>query len=226
MSDFSVRVGASQASDIAIVCAMGPAKIRQIISRIEDAQVTMRKDKVSALLSKDLGKEDAAAITNLVFGLSSLSNRNIERIPEIVHGLSKTIDSSYKDDARFHGWSDCIQPLISLLQTESVFLAAKATDISYDFERVLTSSRILTSIRPVFDIERTRVVGSTVVQTLRLEYISADGGPSNLSIALDMKDMIALRDACEDGLAKAQIARKAAETEWLIEAIVPGEDVT
>lgn len=224
MSDFSVRVGESQANDIALVCAMGPAKIRQIVSRLEDAQVTIHKDKVSNMLGWDLTKEDAVAITNLVFGLSSLSNRSIEKIPEIVHGVSKTIASLYSDEDRFRNWSDCVQSLISLLQTQSVFLAAKATDISYDFERVLTSSRILTSIRPVFDVDRTRIVGSTIVQTLRLEYISAEGGSSNLSIALDAKDMIALREACDDGLAKAQIAKKTAETEWSIEAIVPGED--
>jgi len=83
---------------------------------------------------------------------------------------------------------------------------------------------VLTSLRPVYDPNRTNIVGVTVVQTLRLEFISSDGRPSNLSFALDIDDLTELRDACEDGLTKLRLAKETAKNKWSLEAIVVGDD--
>jgi hypothetical protein len=79
---------------------------------------------------------------------------------------------------------------------------------------------------PIFNDEKTKIVGSTVVQTLRLEYISSDGDQSSTSIALDLEDLQTLKSACEEGIKKAKLSKLTVEKEWQLESVLLGEKVT
>ena len=224
MPNFSVRVSPSQANDLAVVCALGPDRLRALADFIASQKVTIRQDVLGSLIVQSLGEgEDSEALKRVLFGLSSLSSRDFDGIPGVVESVTKTIQTKYGEDDRFTNWSSCTVELSNLLQTKSVFLTAKAIDVSYDFERVLTSSRILTSIRPIFDVGKDNIVGSTVVQTLRVEYVSSEGDQSSISFALDLADMANLLKACENGLKKARLAKETIEKEWSIDAIMTGE---
>ena len=86
-------------------------------------------------------------------------------------------------------------------------LSAKALDISYDFERVYASARFLTNIRPVYTEEHDAIIGATVVHTLRLDYVAANGEDGSISLAIDQDDIIKLQDACKDAVSKASLAK-------------------
>ena len=203
---------------------MGAEGLRLAKSRIDAQEITVKYKSVLELLSQSLSPATAAALKNVVFGLSSAWSRDLSKVQDVVDALSRALDAEYHNDIRFAKWRECIQPLVELFNTESVFLSAKAIDVSYDFERVLTSCRVLTSMRPVYNVARSDILGVTVVQTLRLEYVSSEGISSNISIALDIDDLENLRNACIDGLKKAELARESAEEKWSIEAIVAGEE--
>ena len=93
--------------------------------------------------------------------------------------------------------------------TQSVSLAAKALDISYDFEIVFLTGRWLcTSVRPVFDDDREGIVAPAIVQTLRLEFLASNGIRSNISIAMDADDIKQLRRESRDpAYKKGRIAK-------------------
>ena len=224
MRRFSVRLTPSQADDIAIVCELGPAGILAAKQRVDAGSPTIRQTSASDLLDADLPANVGPSLTNVVFGLSSLWSRDPGKVSEVLSEITKAISRDYGKDSRFSNWDECVPALEELFRSDSIFLSAKAADISYDFERVLTASRVLTSLRPVYDPSRTNIVGVTVVQTLRLEFISSDGRPSNLSFALDIDDLTELRDACEDGLTKLRLAKETANNKWSLEAIVVGDD--
>lgn len=224
MRRFSVRLTPSQADDIAVVCELGPAGILAAKRRVDAGSPTIRQTSASDLLAADLPANVGPSLTNVVFGLSSLWSRDPGKISEVLSEITKAILREYSKDSRFSNWDECVPALEELFRSDSIFLSAKAADISYDFERVLTASRVLTSLRPVYDPNRTNIVGVTVVQTLRLEFISSDGRPSNLSFALDIDDLTELRDACEDGLTKLRLAKETAKNKWSLEAIVVGDD--
>ena len=101
-------------------------------------------------------------------------------------------------------------------------LAAKAIDISYDFERVYITGRLLTSVRPVFDDPREEIIGWTVVQTLRLEFVAANGDQSSISIAMDADDIRQLKKECDVALVKAEKARAEMESKLRVDAIITG----
>ncbi len=128
------------------------------------------------------------------------------------------------DDAQRTKWQECRSALEQLLSTESIALAAKAADLSFDVERFCVGARIITDIRPVFDPRRDKIVGSTIRQTLRLEYMSLEGTISNMSIGLDAEDIDRLKKACEEATHKVAVARSTLTKSGLTEIIVPGED--
>jgi hypothetical protein len=101
--------------------------------------------------------------------------------------VAQSLGDAAKSDPRFRDWDECRAAIKRLLETRSLTLAAKALDISYDFERVYLAGRLLTSMRPVFDDQREDIRGSTIVQTLRLEYLAPNGDQSSISVAMDIK---------------------------------------
>lgn len=142
----------------------------------------------------------------------------------LLASISTAISSSSDKDERLAAWSECGDALKELLNSRSLRLAAKALDISYDFERVYVAGRVLTSVRPVFNDDRNDIVGSTVVQTLRLEFLAPDGDQSNISVAMDMEDLRRLQEECKRAIEKARIARDRIEKDSRMEAIIPGEE--
>ncbi len=225
MRRFRIKISSSQAKDLAAVCALGPEGIAAAKRRVDSSGLTIRQSKVSSSLTDGLDVEAGEALRNVVFGLSGLWSRDVKKVPEVLDSVSKSLDRDFPNDTRFSNWKNCVSSLEELFTSEPVFLAAKAIDISYDFERVLTSSRVLTSLRPIFDIGRTRIEGLAVVQTLRLEYISSDGRASTLSVALDTDDLDALKNACEDGLKKATLSRNQLNEKWPTEVINAAEEL-
>lgn len=94
--------------------------------------------------------------------------------------------------------------LEQLLRVPSVSLAAKATSLLFENERSLLNSRILTDVRPVFDVATNDVGGGLIIQTLKLEYVSeADNHPKEFFVSLDSDDIEDLINNLERAKLKA-----------------------
>jgi hypothetical protein len=145
-----IKLSESQAIDLAAVCDLGHSALNAVALAIESSPTTIRQSVLRHIVAQTIGNDKAPALCRVIFGLSSLSARDSTKALEIVDGVSNTLKDQVPDDARFIQWVECSPELIKILQSKSVFLAAKTLDVSYDFERVLTASRVLTSIRPIF----------------------------------------------------------------------------
>lgn len=73
---------------------------------------------------------------------------------------------------------------------------AKAADVATEHERVLHTSRILTDIRPVFDVDVDEPSGAVVTHTLRIEYFDA-GALQAIEFSLNQTDLAQLREAVD-----------------------------
>ena len=204
----SIRILPEQADDLAAVCALGAATLQATRAAIENAELTIKRDRLRELIASKVDEEiSATKLCRVVFGLSAIGSRNATTISDTIDGLTATLASEYKDDGRFANWSDVSPALLAILLCESVYLAAKAIDVAYDFERIMSDCRIITSIRPVYTDGRDRIVGNTIVQTLRLEFVTISGARASTSIALDYSDIMDLEKACADARLKAKVAR-------------------
>jgi hypothetical protein len=218
------RLSASQRHEIAVVCGIGAARLGEIASKIAFQDLTIRRSKIEGVLHEEVGQENGAALANLLFGIAGTFRRTPTSAREFLDRISGAIEAASEDEPRLKIWDECRPAIEQLLTTQSISLAAKALDISYDFERVCIAGRILTSIRPVFNDLRGEILGSTIVQTLRLEYISPDGHQSSISIAVDADDIKQLMTECERALNKAKVAKDEIENKFDFEAIIPGEE--
>ncbi len=221
MANRVVRLSKTQAEDITALCSFGSATVARLADSIERLSPTIRKEKIQEVIAAQFGKEKAEPIGRVLFGLATLHRRNFESLSVLLDSIS--IPSEW-DDAQQAKWQECRPAIERLLSAAPVILAAKATDLSFDVERFCVGARIITDIRPIFDPKHEKIVGSTLRQTLRLEFTSLDARVTSMSIGLDADDISRLKKECEEAINKAAVTRNTLQSIGLEEIIIPGEE--
>jgi hypothetical protein len=221
MPDRVVRLSKTQAEDIAAICAIGREALTCIAAAIEKLPVTIKKEKIQNAIAVEFGEEKAEPLARVLFGLATVHRRNFVTVSTLLDILSLPADWT---DAQRAKWQECRPVIERMLSSESVVLAAKATDLSFDVERFCVGARIITDMRPVFDLQRNRILGSTLRQTLRLEFVSLDGTVTSISVGLDADDINRLKKECDEATHKASVTRDMLTKSGLAEIIIPGEE--
>ncbi len=144
-------------------------------------------------------------------------------VPDLLEAISNSLPSLGWNDDRLRLWHECNPVVGRLIQSAPVVLSTKARDLSEDFERVLSNTRILTDMRPVYD-DADKIVGVDITQTLRIDYVSpSDNNPKTISFVLDHKDIDKLRVDCERAIKKADSAKTVLKLQFNDEIIMRGE---
>lgn len=219
------RLTPANREDLALTCVIGESALARVSNKIETEKFTIRRSRIEQAIQEEIGSENGIILGRVLFGIAGTFRRSAVSADDALEGISQSINGSAEHDERFKNWNEIRAAIKRLLETRSIKLAAKALDISYDFERVFLTGRLLTSIRPVFDDQREDIVGSTIVQTLRLEYVGSNGDQSTVSISMDIDDIGKLKEECERAILKANSAQKKIEQDCAIDAIIPGEEI-
>jgi hypothetical protein len=104
--------------------------------------------------------------------------------------------------------------IFPLLQSPRVQILAKALDLRNSYEHILSESRIISDIRPVFpDGEVPEIANAAMVNhTLKLTFFPGERGlPTELHVALDTTDLAKLREQIDRALEKERAARALVE---------------
>ncbi len=224
MATLQIRLSASQRDDLAAVCALGSVELDKVVSRLESDNFTIRRSQIGESIKAVVGSDNGVILSRFLFGLAGNFRHTFFSPDVALDKIARSLGETVRTDERFTNWVECRASLRRILETRSVSLSAKALDVSYDFERVYLAGRLLTSIRPIFNEERDEIKGSTIVQTLRLEFISPDGIQSSISIAMDSVDIERLKEECDRAARKATIAKARIEKSCGFEAIIPGDE--
>jgi len=104
--------------------------------------------------------------------------------------------------------------LVNLVESPALQKSTKAIELRTSHERILTDSRIVSDIRPVFPDGEVgeRIEAAMVNHTLRLSYRATEGDPQDLYIALDTDDLKRLHKQIERALVKESAAREFIES--------------
>ena len=218
----TIRIQPSQADDLAAVCAMGSDALNRVAAAIAEAPITIKRERLKELVKGSLSDGDPEVLCRVIFGLSSIESRRVDLIDDAVAGITAALKIKFSHESRFSEWDRVAASLLTILKCKSVYFTAKAADISYDFERLLTACRIITSIRPVYTDARDDIVANTIVQTLRLDYVDSTGHSDSISFGLDFKDVVKLQGICKDALTKAEVAKGKLES-WSMETVMIGD---
>ena len=121
--------------------------------------------------------------------------------------LSLSADPALKQDATGQArFAERIQQLVTI---RDLRVAAKALDVSTEYEHVFSSARVLTDVRPVFpDDDTAAPAAAVIVNNLKLDYYGPDGSLREFHVALDRADVISLRDVLDRALLKTASVRK------------------
>lgn len=93
--------------------------------------------------------------------------------------------------------------LLKLTSNQTIAVTARAIGLLREHERMLSSARILTDMRPIFLGESPKPVAAVVTHTLRIEAHKEEGHVSEF-FALDLKDLKALRDTVDRAIKKEE----------------------
>jgi hypothetical protein len=220
MPDRVLRLSKKQADDIATLCELGVDTLTRIAAAIETMPLTVKDAKIKETITSQFGIGQAESLERVLFGLATIHRRRFDDVSELLDAIRS---DSWNETQRA-AWLACRPAFEQLLSAESVVLATKALDLSFDVERFCVGARIITDLRPVFDRPRTTIVGSTIRQTLRLEYSSIDGTVTSVSIGLDAEDISRLKQSCEEALLKVSVAKSLLMKAGLTEILIPGEE--
>jgi hypothetical protein len=220
MADRMIRLSKPQADDISFICSFGVGLLSEVAAAIEALPPTMKKGKVQEAISAVAGGDKAERIRRIIFSLATVHRRNFDDASSLLDSVS--VPPEWGEQQR-QKWRECKPSFARLLSAKSIVLAAKATDLSFDVERFCVGARIITDIRPVFDEQRSSIVGSTIRQTLRLEYMSIDGTVTSVSIGLDANDISRIRRACEEAMRKVSVVTETLQRAGITELLIPGK---
>lgn len=224
MSTPSPTLTQNQMSNLAKVCSIGADGVQAAADAVEGAGFVLAKVQIEKLISEAVGEQAGNELATFLFGVT-VGSRQDPAVPDMILRRISDYMATQPADSPYRAWDACRPHLARLLGSQSVRLAAKAVDVSYDFERIYLQGRFVTSMRPVFDEAREEIMGAAIVQTLRLEYFSGNEAPTTLSIALDRADIEQLRQSCDEALRKGTAASRQATVQWKLPVIMSGEDL-
>jgi hypothetical protein len=128
---------------------------------------------------------------------------------ELAQDVAYSRDLELDDEAR-ETFAGRLQPM---LEVESLALAAKASDLVTEYDRVFHDARVLTDLRPVFGKDPAEgPKAGTLIATLKIEYHPPQGGIDSEFYALEHADLIRLRDTLDRAIVKHTSMRSVMDT--------------
>jgi hypothetical protein len=223
----NIRLSTSMMDDIMLICDLGPDVLSRVVNVLQTRSVTIRSAALRQVIAAEIGDETAEVIERLfVLAVATTRRRGTITSSILLDGVHKSLVSKFgAETVQLKKWNESRPFIEKIFEINSVKLSAKATELSYDFEKLFIAGRILTDIRPIFDDSNSQILGTAITQTLRLEYTSADGDQSSISIAMDINDIKRLENVCKEALCKADVSRKLVEQKCGLETLMAGEDV-
>jgi hypothetical protein len=156
-------------------------------------------------LEQPLASGVVRALVQQLVWLRSYIDYSNTTASEAVGALSLGIKNQKWPEGTYKKW-DRIAPIIEkFLSLDNIVITAKALELAADFEHILSSVNILTDIRPVFSVNRDKIVGGIVCSRMRLKFFDEEGRKS-LSVSMDRDEIEQLQKICSDALQKIELA--------------------
>lgn len=225
MAVSTIKLSTSQVDDIIAICALGPDALSRVVNALQTRPLTIKPTALRQTIAAEIGEEPAKVMERFVLGVATTHRRGSIATSNLLDSIHQSLVSAVgADTPELEKWNQSRPFIEKIFGVKSVEWSAKAVDLSYDFEQLFITSRILTDIRPVFDDNKNEILGTTITQTLRIEYMSSDGDQSSISIAMDIKDIKELEKVCKEALHKAEVSRQLVEQKCGRDAMIAGED--
>ena len=202
-------------SDIEAMLAISTDQMAQAIKTSESSSLLRPEDLVRTI-TKVLEQSRATTLVRLSLSLRAVGHQSGVSIDEVVEGLRNGLFRERWDDEKLKSFDAQREQFVAFLKSPNVRRISMALSLSYEHAHFFQSARIITDIRPIYDDSAISIEGAVVSHTLRLRY---DG----LSLALDLDDIVHLRDQCDRALEKARVAYDLMEKKAGVVTMISGD---
>jgi hypothetical protein len=110
-------------------------------------------------------------------------SKDIATISEELNQLGKSSKEEYENRVKY------------LLENEQIYYAYKAQDLSYNYDNVFIKTKIVTDIRPIFNLSIEAPTKGMILHNLSIHYQPAEqANHKDINIVLNSKDIKTLQD--------------------------------
>lgn len=223
----TLRISDQSERELEKICEIPPDNLKKVIANLGAVDRPIISPKALRVAIGSTVGDDAGILVKHLVSLVLLYVKDNREISDIVDALRLTLSKKWggEDDERMKKWLS-IEPDFKMLMTnEHVIIAAKSFELAGDFENSLHSTRIISDIRPVFNQERTAIIGEILCSGLRLDYYNGSYDRNSISIAMSEEDIKHLSEECVKAINKIEVEKKVVKDTMNIETYVSGENI-
>ena len=182
-----VRIRKENERDFELLFSLSEKTLGSLVDGLEKAEIGLSPKKLSGQLHELLGisPDDLERIISMVYGVNqvrlSSGFRPDQVANDFVDALGRTGNESLKRDYA----KNYLLRILSI--GGSTTATINATETAVDRDKILTDTKIITDIRPIFD--RDSISGLVVIHTLKVEYRDERGKSNEIYFALDRDDL-------------------------------------
>jgi len=186
---------------LAAVEQLAEADVTLLAERLALAEPEVSFEKLAARLDRELSVDaDLARVLEAVASLNTLLPEDGSGADRLAQDVSESGDLKIPDERR----PAYAARLETLMRIPVLVVAARASELLTEHDKVFHDARILTDVRPVFERDpSTGVKMGAVVATMKLEYHpSGKRAIESVFISLDHGDLEHLRHVLDRALTK------------------------
>jgi hypothetical protein len=175
--------------------SLNDSAFNSIFKSLSNTQFTKSIDKLASLvLPKGMEQNKIEEIFYSVSSLTFFLEKGLSS-EEVVDIICSTLE--YKKPAIKKDKQRLRTRLLQLLNNQQMFYASKAHDLSTEYSNVFLQARVITDIRPIFNLHiEDRPSAGVIVHNLHLHYKGdEEGGHKDIFIALDSDNIKNLKEA-------------------------------
>ncbi|MEC4991247.1 MAG: hypothetical protein SAJ37_21135 [Oscillatoria sp. PMC 1068.18] len=183
--------------------------ISQILNALTDSIPCLNISQIAESVALKSGYGEIVNIEEIlktIIALYSLRNTYEISIQELVHDVIEAISITKElDELSLDEQNKLQERLSSFLQIDHIFgVMSKAIGVMTEQSNLFLHSRILTDIRPVFNVDsESEIVGVVVIHNLKIEYRHEDK-KKEFFVALDRNDIRELQNQLERAINKTE----------------------
>ncbi|WP_375501508.1 hypothetical protein [uncultured Nostoc sp.] len=168
--------------------------VDELIDALKQAPPSLLIEDLASIVASQVQALTLEEVEDLIEALISLynfrdyfdvpTNKIVERISQAVQDDEDLPNLSGEEKQEFE------RRLAALLEFDSVLgVTSKAIDVMRDHERIFTRCRVLTDMRPIFEVDLEKgPAGIVIIHMLKIEYADSDG-THEFFVALDSIDL-------------------------------------
>ncbi len=165
----------------------------KLLKCLSEAPIGCWGSDLAQLIKKNIGIEFKAAkdIVELLFTITSnrrFFEKGIDSFIEDLLFVVKESNPELANDTKLESF------IKKILLSKNIQITTKAIELEGDREKLLSNTRIITDIRPIFDDENSDSIEKNIIlHNLRIRYMDADGN-HEIYFAVDRRDLQNLKE--------------------------------